>query len=63
MGGSSRRKLDGMLLAGSALSGELTGLLGGEEGDGGEGATQVVVLLGGWLGGASGKSDAPGFWS
>jgi hypothetical protein len=58
MGGSSRRKLAGML-SGVTLSGALPGLLGGAEGDmAGEGATQVVVLLGG---GGSGKSDAHGF--
>ena len=48
-----------MLLAGSALTGELAGPLGGVEGAG-FGATQVE-LLGGWLGGGSGKSDPPGF--
>jgi hypothetical protein len=63
MGGSSRRKLAGMLLAGSALIGELAGELGGTEGEAPAGATQVE-LLGGWLGGGgSGRSDAPGFWS
>ena len=50
-----------MLLAGSALSGLLPGLLGGTEGIAdGAGATQVA-LFGGWLGGGSGKSEAPGF--
>jgi hypothetical protein len=61
MGGSSRRKVDGVPPAGSALSGELAGALGGVEGEVPGGATQVE-LLGGWLAGAgSGKSDAPGF--
>ena len=49
-----------MLLTGAALSGELAGELGGAEGEDPGGATQVE-LLGGWLGGGSGKSDAPGF--
>jgi hypothetical protein len=55
-GTSSRRKLDGS----GALTGELAGLLGGEDGSGGP--TQVM-LLGGWLWGASGAIDPPGFWS
>ena len=61
MGGSSRRKLAGMLLAGPALNGELVGELGGTEGEDPAGATQVE-LFGGWLGGGgSGKREPPGF--
>ena len=43
-GGSSRRKLEGMLLTGSpALSGELPGPLGGVEGIAPGGATHVEL--------------------
>jgi hypothetical protein len=47
MGGSSRRKLDGMLLAGSgALIGELFGALGGVDGEDELDPTQVALFGG-----------------